>query len=726
MRIGRKRLYGMQTEEKRKQRKEGQPMTKETGRPTPIHLREEELLGRLPEKIGKVSLNYDFYPGEDLYSDGQIEDEILAIVKDASRVEYPGIIEEKKSWPILYHLSPLRGNIVDWLPIGPDDKVLEIGSGCGAITEKLAEKAGKVTCVDLSAKRSQINAWRNQDRDNIEIHVGNFNDIEPTLEEDYDFACMIGVFEYGQSYIPTETPYEDFLKIMQKHVKKDGCLVIAIENKFGLKYWAGCKEDHVGTYFSGLEGYPEGGSARTFTRTGLERIFKNCDVTDYAFYYPYPDYKLPTTIYSDKKLPGVGELTDNMRNFDRDRMVLFNEKYVFDGIVADKMFDIFSNSYLVVIGKQSEISYVKYSNDRAAEYAVKTEIVEAEDGRKVRKVPMNEQAKCHIEKMARYYELLKARYEGSSLKINPCMLAEDGSYAEFPYEKGVTLEELLDDCLDREDMEGFYGLFDKYFCLISYGEDKPVADYDLIFANILVDGEDWTLIDYEWTVEMPVSSKEIAFRAVYCYVLEEEKRNKLNLDLLIKKIGLSQQEAEELREKEQRFQKQVTGKRKSMGEIRASMGTYCIDPKKLMENHLQKILDRRIQLYFDRGTGFSEADSYYMPDVYTDETTVEAEIPVDGNVRRLRIDPADKSCMVKLETMLLNGVPVPMQKKYIETNGKQVKPGSYVFSTQDPNIEIKVSELAMTGENVVDVKMKVSPLAPDMAEDIMNSVKKLF
>ena len=80
---------------------------------------------------------------------------------------------------------------------------------------------------------------------------------------------MIGAFEYGQSYIHTKTPYEDFLKIMQKHVKDSGRIVIAIENKFGLKYWAGCKEDHTGGYFDGLEGYPEGGSARTFTRVGL-------------------------------------------------------------------------------------------------------------------------------------------------------------------------------------------------------------------------------------------------------------------------------------------------------------------------------------------------------------------------------------------------------------------------------------------------------------------------
>ena len=169
-------------------------MKEESKRPAPIHLKEGDLLVKLPEKIGNVTLNYDYYPGEDLYSDGAIEDEILQIVRNASRVEYPGIIEEKRSWPILYHLSPLRGNIVDWLPIKPEDKVLEIGSGCGAITEKLAQKAKKVTCVDLSAKRSHINAYRNQDKDNIEIYVGNFADIEPSLAEDYDFICMIGAF----------------------------------------------------------------------------------------------------------------------------------------------------------------------------------------------------------------------------------------------------------------------------------------------------------------------------------------------------------------------------------------------------------------------------------------------------------------------------------------------------------------------------------------------------
>ena len=93
--------------------------------------------------------------------------------------------------------------------------------------------------------------------------------------------------------------------------------------------------------------------------------------------------------------------------------------------------------------------------------------------------------------------------------------------------EGTTLEELLDDCLERNDMDKFHLLFDEYLKAVSYHEDMPVTDYDLIFANILVtkDGE-WHVIDYEWTFAKQVESKEIAFRAIYCYLLESEKRNK--------------------------------------------------------------------------------------------------------------------------------------------------------------------------------------------------------
>ena len=290
----------------------------------------------MQEQIGKIILDKKYYPGVDLYCDGVIEDEILDIVKNTPAADYRKVIEERGSWPIFYHLSSLRENIVEWLPIGKSDRVLEVGSGCGAITGALARKAGSVDCIDLSLKRSQINAYRHENMDNICIHVGNFKDVEKDLDNDYDYVMLIGVFEYGQGYMGSETPYEDFMNILKKHLKPGGRMVIAIENKLGLKYFAGCKEDHTGRYFDGIEDYPTGeGSARTFSRMGLEGIMERCGVKEYSFYYPYPDYKFPTTIFSDRKLPKTGELYQNIRNFDRERVLLFDEQKAFDMILGE-------------------------------------------------------------------------------------------------------------------------------------------------------------------------------------------------------------------------------------------------------------------------------------------------------------------------------------------------------------------------------------------------------
>ena len=345
------------------------------------------------EKIGGVTLDYSRYPGEDFYCDGAAEDELLQIVKTVPKERYPEVIREKRSWEVLYHLSDLRENIVKWLPMDKGMKVLEVGSGCGAVTGCLSRKAGSVTCVDLSRKRSLINAWRHRERDNIAIHVGNFQDIEPALDTDYDYVCLIGVFEYGQSYIDTKTPFHDFYKIVKKHVRPGGHVVIAIENKMGLKYWAGCREDHLGTFFSGLEDYPQGGVVRTFTKNGLEKILRECMEEDYRFYYPYPDYKFMTMAYSDRYLPKVGELTNNLRNFDRDRMLLFDEKEVFDMIIREGLFPLYSNSYLVLTGPEVETDYSRFSNDRARHLCIRTDIGHTAEGKRyVRKIADNEAA----------------------------------------------------------------------------------------------------------------------------------------------------------------------------------------------------------------------------------------------------------------------------------------------------------------------------------------------
>ena len=688
------------------------------------------------DEIGKVKLDYSKYPGEDFYCDGAVEDELLDIVKNYSPVEYAGVIEERKSWPILYHLSALRENIVDWIPMKKTDKVLEVGSGCGAITGALARKAGSVTCVDLSKKRSLINAYRHSECDNVTIHVGNFKDIEPELPKDFDYICLIGVFEYGQGYIGGQTPYQDFLNILLPHLAKDGRLVIAIENKYGLKYFAGCKEDHLGTWFSGIENYVDGGGVRTFSRRGLERIFRSCGVQEYHFYYPYPDYKFMTALYSDAYLPGKGELTNNLRNFDRDRMLLFDEKNAFDGIAEDGLFPIFSNSYIAVIGKNFDVKYVKYSNDRAPEYAIKTEIGRNASGEiGVRKFPMCPEAKEHIRGMAAAYEKLTERFQGGMLEINRCELTDNETecFAGFEYIQGTPLSELMDRCLDRDDTEGFLNLFREYVKRIGYHSEYPVADFDLIFANILVpepsrrDKGKWTLIDYEWTFGKTMDVKELAFRAIYCYLMEDDKRNKLNLDLILNELGITEEDAENYRGQERSFQHFVTGKHMAMTQLHGLIGGRTMVPQKWIEKYADSGDVNRVQIYEDRGNGYSEEESYFVKDAYQGENLIEIELKVSGDVMQLRIDPAFDSCVVRIQEMTFNGEPVPFErKKVLLINGRIAKPATLIFPTIDPNINVILSELDRQPENTLYARMEIARVPVSMTTEMANAVKRII
>lgn len=681
------------------------------------------------EEIGKIKFDYSKYSGEDLYCDGAVEDELLSIARELSPVEYGRVIEERKSWPILYHLSPLRENIIDWIPMDKSAKVLEVGSGCGAITGALARKAGSVTCVELSKKRSLINAHRHSQCDNVTIHVGNFKDVETGLPSDFDYICLIGVFEYGQSYIGGEKPFENFLRILMTHLAPGGRIVIAIENKYGLKYFAGCKEDHLGTWFSGIENYADGGGVRTFGRDGLEKIFKNCGAEKIQFYYPYPDYKFMNTLYSDARLPGKGELSDNLRNFDRDRMLLFDEKNAFDGILEDGLFPVFSNSYLAVIGGDLEVNYVKYSNDRAPEYAIRTEISgDSRETLRVRKYPADSGAEEHVRAMADACETLTERYRGGKLEINSCRLSEDEEevYAQFEFVQGTPLSELMDKCLERNDQKGFEELFDEYLERIGYGSEYPAADYDLIFSNILVDGDRWTLIDYEWTFGRQVDTKELAFRAIYCYILEDEKRNKLNLDSILEKLSVTEAEAQEFREKERDFQSFVRGKRLALAQIRDLIGNRVAVPQERLEEYWENEKIKRIQIYEDRGSGYREEDSYLVRPVYTEEGVIELNLQVDGAVQAVRIDPAFGSCIVRMEKLTFNEEEVPLKRKHVLLNGKILRPSTLVFSTEDPNINIKLNGLQIHAENRLSVRMEVALVPLSVARETAAHARRLL
>ena len=298
------------------------------------------------DNVGNVKLDYSFYSGSDEYSDGSIEDELLEYVKKYD--DEMDIIELDNRWPILYHISPIRKNILEWYAFDRNAEVLEVGSGCGAVTGVLCENAKNVTCIELSKKRSLINANRNKKYDNLNIIVGNFNDIK--LSKKYDYITLIGVLEYAEYYTATNNSFVDFLSKLKESLSEDGKILIAIENKFGMKYWAGCTEDHTGKYFDGIMGYYNtNAKVRTFSKDELESIITEAGFSKYKFYYPYPDYKFAEQIFSDEYLPDKNDIICGKESYDNDRLNLFDETSAFKNVIEAGKFDFFANSYFIEI-----------------------------------------------------------------------------------------------------------------------------------------------------------------------------------------------------------------------------------------------------------------------------------------------------------------------------------------------------------------------------------------
>ncbi|MGB9883589.1 MAG: class I SAM-dependent methyltransferase [Microgenomates group bacterium] len=266
--------------------------------------------------------------------------------------EISQILAENPPWPILYHLHPQRNFILSWYPLKKNASLLEIGAGCGAITGMLCERVRKVVAVELTKERADIIKKRFVDKKNLKVFAGNFNEL--SLKEKFDYITLIGVLEYQGRYTKSSSndidePYVNFLKEVKNYLKKNGKLLIAIENKIGLKYLAGGREDHYGSLFESIENYPNYSGIKTFTKNEIEEILKKAGFERFKFYYPYPDYKLPYFILTEDgyNLNLANSLMSQIKDLSQERLFLFNESLFFKSLKKEKILDKFSNSFLI-------------------------------------------------------------------------------------------------------------------------------------------------------------------------------------------------------------------------------------------------------------------------------------------------------------------------------------------------------------------------------------------
>lgn len=455
---------------------------------------------------------------DELYSDGEeIELDILNYAKTVPQNRIRTLFEKDCRWAVFYHLSDMRENILSWYDFKPGCEVLEIGGGMGAITGLLCRKAGSVTTVELTKRRASVIYARHKDCENLRILVGNFNDMD--FSKKYDYITLIGVLEYAKGFVASGRA-EDFLTKIKSLLKPGGKLLIAIENRFGLKYWCGASEDHLSRPFVGINGYPGENRIETYSRSDLAALLKRCGFPKMRFSYPLPDYKFPQAIYTDEFQPGSSSSKELAFYYIATEKLIADEAKCFRAAVENGAFPFMANSFFVECAAEStaemsDVIFSSFTPERSAEHRTVTKI---RAGRTVEKLAACPEAAAHLE------EILKGqkRFAGDAL----IGYRRAGDRLEMPFIEGESLNTALCKALQTGDINAAKSLFDAlYDCILASAGALPDAELlpcgflDMTASNCFIADGKLRFFDQEWRQEQ-VSPRFILYRAIHYFFAE--------------------------------------------------------------------------------------------------------------------------------------------------------------------------------------------------------------
>ena len=450
------------------------------------------------------------------YNDGdESETRIFNAIKNA--IDIDSLSDELEThcidWPSIYHLSKCRGNLLrPFSPQFKDKTILEIGSGMGPITRLLGESGAWVLALEGTSRRSHATRLRTRDLKNVSVISEKFEDFRTNMK--FDVITAIGVLEYSNLYSKAENPHLDFLEKCFHLLKEDGFLILAIENKLGLKYFAGAKEDHVGIPMYGLENRYDATSVRTFGKVELNKLLAQAGFDKCQFYAPVPDYKLTRSVISqagfdDKEFSSVDLIQDSfMKDPQLPPTLSFTPELVLRTLHENELLLDFANSFLVIANKSSnnivsmnELAW-HFTNDRRKAYCTKAEFVRANtDHIEVRKSKM------------------------SSLSSDKVLIQE--IMPKTLYSQGVYFRNILKSLISKtkwkhSELADLLLAYKKFLIEFQITENSVNGEIylegfllDAIPRNIVIkkSGE-WIFFDSEWKSKHPVDLRYLLFRAV--------------------------------------------------------------------------------------------------------------------------------------------------------------------------------------------------------------------
>ena len=386
----------------------------------------------------------------------------------------------------LYHLSTVSQNLINWYPFNTKDTVLQIGGDLGELTQVFCNNCEKVVTIEPNIEKAKAIAKRYENRENLEIIVGNIDDI--ILEEKFSIITIIGN--------NPKIKLKDNIQKLERNLKENGKFIIAVDNKFGLRYFMGNPENILNKKFESLIGYnnePE--KIESFTKSSLEQIFNSIGYK-YTFYYPLPDYKMPNVIFSEKQKAKYNSIDKYNPYYKENSTIIANEIDVYREILKtdQQMFEFFTNSFLIILEKEKNEElplYISYNNMRKEKYRLITKISK----NVVEKKPVSKEAEGHYNNIKKNIELLQQN------NIKTVDYIENGSIKSKYINQENLLNTVLTKSLEENNQQEFEKIIEKYIQNLKKNKKVEPEYKDTIFSKYNIQIEDKNILKELYFVE---------------------------------------------------------------------------------------------------------------------------------------------------------------------------------------------------------------------------------
>lgn len=456
-----------------------------------------------------MKLNLDYYnEAKDKKILGEEYEEVLEKVEDVREKSIAKKLGNHAKIKNILALSELRQNILSWYNFEENASILELNGNYGEITGMLCERAKKVVCIESSKAYATIIEKRHSDKENLELIVGNIEDIK--IDEKFNYIIIMDMAKN----------IEQAINYAKEHLQENGKILLAVNNKFGIRAFSTTKEEEKVVCNNEL----------TITKNKLEELLTNMH---YEIYYPLPNFKMPNIIYTKNSMPNLSNIYRDLTY--KDENVNYKEVDAYREIIKNDVNDFiyFANSFLLEIAKEEipkkDIRFISFSNIRKEEYRIKTIV----KGKEVYKYAANKKSKKHIDSIKKNIDTLK------ELGINT-LDSYDEEKIVSQYVEAKTLEDKLIEILKEQGKEKFIQKIKEYeqflkdklpkntnieknvFQKYKIEENKELEEkltftkyglWDLIFQNCFVLDNSYYFYDQEWQEEnIPI--EYIIYRAI--------------------------------------------------------------------------------------------------------------------------------------------------------------------------------------------------------------------